>query len=195
MGKMAVEPTHYTKDIMSILYRYLIVVIACIALLIGMQIPNFVDQYEKRLDAHLREVTVNLQPFQEIANKYLAGDLAKLVELNRKSDAKPLQDEGAAIEAMMLRKLRFEADMAAMQTSLPMKALHILLHGDQEILDESRKQYSYTVPINPDALMFGGGIAILILIAAELLFALARITAAQLWRRLRTPSTNTSGTK
>ena len=195
MGKMAVEPIHYTKDIMSILYRYLIVVIACIALLIGIQIPSFVDQYEKRLDAHLREVTVNLQPFQEIANKYLGGDLAKLVELNRKSDAKPLQEEGAAIEAMMLRKLRFEADMAAMQISLPMKALHILLQGDQEILDEARKQYSYTVPINPDALMFGGGIAILILIAAELLFALARITAAQLWRRLRTSSTNTSGTK
>jgi hypothetical protein len=192
MGKMAVKPIHLTKEIMSILYRYLLVVIACIALLIGMQIPNFVDQYEKRLDAHLREVTVNLQPFQEIANKYLAGDLAKLVELNRKSDAKPLQEEGAAIGAMMLRKLRFEADVAAMQTNLPMKALHILLHGDREILDESRKQYSYTVPINPDALMFGGGIAILILIFAELLFALARVAAAQLWRRLHPPTTNTS---
>jgi len=43
--------------------------------------------------------------------------------------------------------------------------------GDQEILDESRKQYSYTpCRSTPDALMFGGGIAILILIVAELLF-------------------------
>ncbi|HEY0665835.1 MAG TPA: DUF2937 family protein [Gallionella sp.] len=179
---------------MSILYRYLIVVIACIALLVGMQIPNFVDQYHKRLDAHLREVTVNLQPFQEIADKYLGGDLTKLVELNRKSDVRPLQEEGAAIEAMMLRKLRFEAEITAMQTSLPMQALHILLHADREILDEARTQYSYTVPINPDALMFGGGIAILILAAAELLFALARIATVQLWRRLRTSSTRPSGT-
>lgn len=180
---------------MSILYRYLIVVIACIALLIGVQVPNFVDQYEKRLDAHLREVTVNIRPFQEIADKYLGGDLAKLIQLNRSSEAKPLQEEGAAIESMMMRKLRFEAATAALQTNLPMKALHILLYGDQEILDEARQQYSYTVPINPEALMFGAGIAILILIIAELLFALARTAVSGLRRRLRTSPTNTSGTQ
>ena len=39
----------------NIFYRYLIVVIACISLLIGLQVPNFADQYEKRVDAHLRE--------------------------------------------------------------------------------------------------------------------------------------------
>ena len=49
---------------MEILYRYLLIVIACIVMLMGIQIPNLVDQYEKRVDAHLREVTVNLKPYQ-----------------------------------------------------------------------------------------------------------------------------------
>jgi len=180
---------------MSILYRYLMVIVACISLLIGVQIPSFVDQYQKRVDAHLREVTVNLQPFQEIANKYFGGDLGKLIELNLNSNAKPLQEEGMAIEKMAKRKLRFEADMAALQTSLPMKALHILQNGDREMIDETRGQYSYSVPFNQDALLFGAGVAIAILIIMELLFALARFAGAKAWRRLRRPPPLSSTSK
>ena len=72
----------------TILYRYLMIVVACISLLIGLQIPNFVDQYQKRVDAHLREVSVNLQPFQDIATKYFDGDMNKLIELHRNSGEK-----------------------------------------------------------------------------------------------------------
>ena len=177
---------------MNILYRYLLIIMACTSLLIGVQIPNFVDQYQKRVDAHLREVTINLQPFQEIANKFFDGDLGKLIELNLKSNAKPLQEEGLAIEQMARRKLRFEADLAALQTSLPMKALHVLLNGDREMVDEAVGQYSYTVPLNQDALVFGAGASIAILLIAELLFALARFVGAKLWHRLRRPSPYTT---
>lgn len=159
----------------SILYRYLLIIVACVAMLIGLQIPNFVDQYEKRVDAHLREVTVNLQSFQDIANKYFGGDMHMLVELHRNSVDKPFQEEGAAIEKMVQRKLRFEADLAALQTSLPQKALHVLLHGDQEILDEAFAQYSYAVPLNQDALIFGAVVALILLLLVESLFALIRL--------------------
>jgi hypothetical protein len=170
----------------SILYRYLMIVVACISLLFGLQIPNFVDQYQKRADAHLREVTVNLQPFQEIANKYFGGDMNKLIELHRISSEKPFQEEGAAIEKMVARKLHFEADLAALNTSLPLKALHVLLHGDKEILDEASGQYSYAVPLNQDALVFGACVAIVILLLAELLFALARLIGSKLFRPANT---------
>jgi hypothetical protein len=164
----------------DILYRYLIVIVACIALLIGLQFPNFVDQYQKRVDAHLREVTVNLQPFQDIAAKFFGGDMNKLLELHRNSAEKPFQEEGAAIEKMVQRKLRFEADLAALQTSLPQKALHVLLHGDQEMIDEALGQYTYAVPLNQDALIFGAGVAVVILMLVELLLALARFALRKL---------------
>src|SRR5512140_3747868 len=164
----------------AILYRYLIVIVACIALLIGLQVPNFVDQYQKRVDAHLREVTVNLQPFQDIAAKYFGGDMSKLIALHRNSSEKPFQEEGAAIEKMVQRKLRFEADLAALQVSLPQKAWHVLLHGDREIVDEALGQYTYAVPLNQDALMFGAGAAIVILMLVEMLLALARLAIRKL---------------
>lgn len=159
----------------DILYRYLLIIVACVAMLIGLQIPNFVDQYEKRVDAHLREVTVNLQSFQDIANKYFGGDMHMLIELHRNSVDKPFQEEGAAIEKMVKRKLRFETDFAAMQTNLPQKALHVLLHGDKEIMDEAFGQYSYAVPLNQDALTFGAVAALILLLLVESLLALARL--------------------
>ena len=166
----------------DILYRYMIVIVACISLLIGLQIPNFIDQYQKRVDAHLREVTIDLQPFQEIANKYFGGDMIKLIELHRASAEKPFQEEGAAIEKMVKRKLRFESDLAALQASLPVKALHVLFSGDPEILDEAMGQYSYAVPLDQDAVIFGAGVALAILLLVELLLALARVATRKLFR-------------
>jgi len=165
---------------MSIIFRYLIVIIACTSLLAGLQVPNFADQYQKRVDAHLREVSINLQPFQDIADKFFKGDMALLIDLNRKSDAEPLRAEGSAIEQMAERKQRFATEMAALQTDMASKALHILLHGDQEILEETRAQYSYNVPLDQDALVFGISSVAVLLIAAELMFALMRLLFTKL---------------
>lgn len=155
----------------AILHRYLLIFVACIALLIGIQAPSLVDQYQKRVDAHLREVTVNLQPFQEIADKYLGGSLARLIELHRQSNEKAFQEEGLAIEKMILRKARFEAELAALNVSLPYRIAHVLLRNDREMLDETLAQYSYTVPLNEDALIVGGVFAAAILLVMELLLA------------------------
>lgn len=162
---------------MEILHRYLLIVIACIALLAGIQIPNLVDQYEKRIDAHLREVIANLKPYQEIANKYTGGSLDQLLELHRRSAEKAFQDEGNAIAEMIRRKLRFESDLAALQTNLPMKVMHILLKGDRELIDETLGQYTYAVPLSQDALLAGAATAAIILALTELLLALTRLVS------------------
>jgi len=156
------------------LYRYMMIIVACAALLIGLQMPNFVDQYQKRVDAHLREVTVNLQPFQVIADKYFAGDMDKLIALHRGSSEKPFQEEGSALEQMVQRKLRFEADLAALQASMPVKAFRVLFRGDREMIDETLGQFSYNLPMNQDALFFGAGFAFSFLLMLEALLALAR---------------------
>lgn len=168
---------------MNILYRYLLIIIACAALLAGIQIPNLVDQYEKRIDAHLREVTINLKPFQDIADKYFGGSLEKLVELHHKSEVKAFQDEGNAIAEMAKRKARFEADLAAMQASLPMKVFNIAFGGDQELMNETMAQYTYAVPLNQDAIVAGAAVAAVILLLTELLLALIRYVAGLAFRR------------
>ena len=65
---------------MSVIYRYFLILIACISILLGIQIPSFVDQYEKRLDAHFLEVTNNLRGYQEIAEKFFNGSITELIK-------------------------------------------------------------------------------------------------------------------
>ena len=161
--------------ILEIFHRYLFIIIACAALLLGLQIPNLADQYQKRVDAHLREVTINLQPFQEIANKYFGGSMEQLLELHRKSDEKPFREEGTAIEKMLQRKARFEAEMSALNATLPNRIVHVLFKSDKEMMDETITQYTYTAPLNQDALIVGGVFALIILLALELLLAIVRM--------------------
>ncbi|MDR2000205.1 MAG: DUF2937 family protein [Zoogloeaceae bacterium] len=158
----------------GILHRYLMVIIACIALLAGLQAPSLVDQYQKRVDAHLREVTINLQPFQEIADRHFNGSMAQLIELHRMSDEKPFQEGAAALEQMIRRKARFEAELVALAVALPHRIAHVLFNSDKEILDETLAQYTYTVPLNQDALVTGGVFALVILLLMELLLVMAR---------------------
>ena len=166
----------------EIFHRYLMIVVACIALLVGLQLPNLADQYEKRVDAHLREVTINFQPYQKIADKYFSGSIEKLIEFHRQSGQKPFQEEGAAVEKMYQRKLRFEAEMSALKTSLPYRIVHILFNSDQEMMGETLSQYSYTVPLNQDALVVGAAIAATVLLTLELLLAVTRLVARLVFR-------------
>jgi len=166
----------------EIFHRYLMIIVACIALLVGLQLPNLADQYEKRVDAHLREVTINFQPYQKIADEYFNGSIEKLIEFHHQSGQKPFQEEGAAIQKMYQRKLRFQAEMSALKTSLPYRIVHILFNGDQEMKSETLAQYSYTVPLNQDALTTGVAIAAAVLLVLELLLAIARLGTRLVFR-------------
>jgi Protein of unknown function (DUF2937) len=159
---------------MSILLRYFMIIVACIALLLGMQLPGLADQYAKRIDAHLREVTLNFLPYQDVANANTQGNIERLIDIHRKSEVKLFQDEAGAIERMYKRKLHFEVEAQAMKVSLPERLVHIVLQGDREILRETVNQFSATVPLNEEALIMGGGAALTLLLLIELLLQLLR---------------------
>lgn len=159
---------------MSVLLRYFMIVVACIFLLAGMQLPNFVDQYAKRVDATLREVTVNLQPFLIVANEHTGGDIEALIALHRQSNAAVFQAEADAIERIYKRKQRFDAEHKALQTHLPGRLFHILFRADKDLREQTLLQYSAMVPLTQEALVAGGVVAVLMLLLLEGAMALGR---------------------
>lgn len=173
---------------MNFIYRYLMIILACISLLIGLQVPSLIDQYQKRVDAHMREVTLNLQPFIDIANQYFDGDMERLLTLHRNSAAQPFKEEGLAIGQMLKRKMHFEAELTALRTDLPHRALHVLLHGEAQIREEVLAQFSYTVPLDVDALSFGAGVALAVLLTVELLLVALRGVMLLLMRLISVPA-------
>ena len=159
---------------MSVLLRYFMIVVACFCLLMGMQLPNLTDQYAKRVDASLREVTLNLQPFLIVANVNTGGDIEALIALHRQSSVAAFKAEADAIERIYRRKQRLESEHKALQTHLPGRLWHLLMRADAELREQTLLQYNATVPLTQEALISGGVVALLMLLLLEGVMALGR---------------------
>lgn len=169
---------------MSFLLRYLLIAVACIFMLLGMQLPNLTDQYTKRVDASLREVTLNFQPFLIIANQHTSGNVEALIKLHRDSNVAPFKAEGEAIERMYQRKLKLEGEHKALQTHLPGRLWHMLFRADVDLREQTLVQYTATAPLTQEALISGGVVALTVLLLLEAAMALGRRLQALVTRQI-----------
>jgi len=159
---------------MSIVHRYLMVLVFGACLIIGIQVPNFVDQYEKRIDAHYIEVVQNFRGFQEIANRLYEGDIEALIKKHKSSQDVTFQAEGKPIEQMYKRMLRFEREKAALDTTYLKKAIHVLVKGDPEVIKETYTNYSAGIVLDKLAIFSGIVVSVATCFLFELMLALGK---------------------
>lgn len=160
---------------MGLLSRFFLLLIASGALLLGIQVPGFIDQYEKRVDAHLSEVSANLKPFQDIADRLHGGSIEALIEKHEQSTDKTFHAEGAAIRSMHDRFLRFQNEKIQLQASLPNQLVWIATRADRELLLETRRNYSFGILLDRTALIVGFSCMIAVVLVLELLASLFRL--------------------
>lgn len=160
---------------MGLLSRFLLLLIAGAALLLGVQVPNFVDQYAKRVDAHFLEVSANLKPFQAIADRQHGGSLEALIQKHEQSADPTFHAEGAAIRKMHDRFLRFQIEKIQLQKELPEQLIWIATRADRELLQETRQNYSFGLLLDRTAVVTGFGLMISVVLVLELLAGLFRM--------------------
>lgn len=165
----------------SVIYRYILIAVACASLLLGIQIPNFINQYEQRLDAHFMEVKNNLRGYQEIADRNFGGSMEALIGKHEQSPDTVFEQEAEPIRNIYRRYLRFLDEKSHLKTSFPGKALFVLVRGDRELFKETRANYSFSVPFNRPAVLTGSLCAAVALFLVELL----RLALLRLLRRTR----------
>lgn len=163
------------------IYRYFLILVACAALLIGIQVPNFVDQYEKRLDAHFIEVSNNLKGFQEIADRHFGGSIESLIAKHEASEDSVFKDEARPIRNIYERYVRFKSEKAALDTTLAGKIAHLAPAGDRELLRETYNNYLFALLLNGEAVLAGFIFVAIVVLAIEIL----RMIAAFFLRRVR----------
>lgn len=161
---------------MSFIYRYFLIIVACAAILVGIQIPNFVDQYEKRLDAHFREVSKNIQGYLEIANQFHNKNMEALIKKHEASTDPTFRQEAKPIKEMYGRYVRFSKEKLAMDTDFVHKVLHLILARDNELFLETKEQYSFAILLNQVSVATGAVTALAVLILLEVLCLSARRT-------------------
>jgi hypothetical protein len=163
---------------------YLRLIVFAFGLLLGVQIPAFVDQYAKRVSAHEIEATRSFQSFQDIATRYFGGSVEALIAHHRESTDPAFKDEARGIQALFDRLMSLRAELAALRGPFVQQLAHIALHPNREILRETWNEYSYTVPLSPTAIVMGVacGTAMALLIEL-LLLGLVRLATPSALRR------------
>ncbi len=167
------------------LRHYLRLVVFTVALLLGVQAPGFVDQYAKRVSAHYLEVKHNFAGFQQAADQYFNGNVEALVAHHLASPDPVFKGEAKTIGALFARIKTLAAELDAMSGSSISRLIHVIVHPNREILQETSAAYSYTVPLSPDAILYGVSVGLVVALAIELVLA---GLLSLIWRRRWRPT-------
>jgi hypothetical protein len=154
--------------ILSLLKTYNRLFIFAAGLLLGIQVPNFVDQYERRIDAHYLEVSANISGFQSTADRLFSGNMEALITYYAESNDLVFESDAQSIRVIVARYSRISNEREALSRNIFAAAMHVLLYADAEFIDETFEQYGYTVPLNMLAVGWGIAIALLLTITIDL---------------------------
>lgn len=150
------------------LYRYLILFVGAGALLIGVQIPNFLTQYQQRLDAQLTEALVYYAQYQKIADTYYGGDIEKVIAAHENSEQPAFQAEVEPLRDLVARVKNFRYQQQLMQGDYVTQLWNLATQADPELRAATWREYSYNVPLSQRAVVTGLIVAFLLVVLMDL---------------------------
>ena len=154
------------------LLSYLWLVLFAAGLLVGVQVPGFISDYAKRIEAHLIEAQTGLQGFQGTAEQFFKGDLQALVAHYRASGDPVFRSDADSLSTLLARQLALDKQFQAMQGPWYIRALQVALAADPDVRKETWNGYSYQILLTPQAMGWGMGGALLLSFGLECLFRL-----------------------
>lgn len=154
---------HFIKD-------YIKLALFAGGLLVGVQIPAFVNQYEQRVQAHLVEARQNLSGFEFTAQRYFDGSLEKLILHYQNSQDRVFQQDAISIRNIYERVQLLTREALVFEQSPLNQTWHVIFDPQPELFEETKKAYSYQIQLSPGALIWGISMAILLALVLDTLF-------------------------
>ncbi|MBP5956952.1 DUF2937 family protein [Pseudomonas anatoliensis] len=154
------------------LLSYLRLVLFAAGLLIGVQVPGFINDYAKRVEAHLIEAQTGLRGFQGTAEQFFKGDIQALVAHYRASEDPVFRSDADSLSTMLNRQIALDKQFQAMQGPWYIRFLQVVLAADPDIRKETWNGYSYQILLTPEAMIWGMSGALLLSFGIECVFRL-----------------------
>lgn len=154
------------------LRSYLRLVLFTVGLLVGLQIPGFINDYVQRVDAHRLEAQQGIKGFSETAKQFYNGNLQALVEHYRASDDPVFRSDADSIALLVNRNQWLDGEWRALQAPWYLRDWHILAASDPVIRQETLDAYRYQVLFSPDVMAWGLVCALLLAWVIESVFVL-----------------------
>ncbi len=128
----------------------------------GGMVPSYLAQYRQRVGGALGQALKDLAPFQEIANRFHEGSLAKLVQHHLASTDPTFRAEGAAIQAIADSVASLQGTLAALNANVFHQAWYLLSHADVEMARSTWAAFRPSFGLSADSLLmaaaFGLGV-------------------------------------
>ena len=154
------------------LLSYVRLVLFAAGLLIGVQVPGFINDYAKRVEAHLIEAQTGLRGFQGTAEQFFKGDMQALVAHYRASEDPVFRSDADSLSTLLSRQIALDKQFQAMQGPWYIRFLQVVLAADPDIRKETWNGYSYQILLTPEAMIWGMSGALLLSFGIECLFRL-----------------------
>lgn len=141
---------------------YLRLALFALGLLVGVQVPGFIDDYSKRVEAHRIESEQGLKGFRETARRFFKGDLVALVGHYQASADPVMRSDAQSLRTLVERSAFLEREAKAMQGPWYGQVWHLATAADHELMEETFAAYRYQVLLAPEAIAWGIACAMLL---------------------------------
>ncbi len=154
----------------SIFKRYTLNVVFVFALILGMQLPNFLAQYELRLDAHYIESKNQLLQYQKLADLFFDGDIKALIQKHKDSNIPLFKAEVQVIENTLKSFNVLNKEKNDLKGGLLHKLYFLITKINTPLFKETNASYKAEIVLNKDAIIIGLLLALLCSLCVEMLF-------------------------
>ena len=153
---------------MTTFTSYIRLIVFIGAMLLGIQVPGFVDQYGKSLEAHFNESRLALAEFEDEAARYFGGDMEKLIAHYKRSGDQIFIDGGDSISAIYQRHFLLKSHLANFRQGFLWAYHQAVIEPLPDIQQEVRMNFTHVISLKADAIAFGLGAGLLMAILCEL---------------------------
>jgi len=119
------------------------------------------------VSAHYIEAQRAFSGFQQTADRYFGGSVEQLIAHHSASSDRVFQDEAQTVARLYARLKSLGAELDALRGTLLARMFHVAVAPDRDILNETIAAYSYTVPLNADAILCGVGMGFVLSFVIE----------------------------
>lgn len=156
------------------LRSYLRLTLFALGLLVGVQVPGFIEAYANHVEARRLESQQALVGFQETAGRFFQGDLNALVEHYRTSEDPVIQSDARSVAGLVERSRLLDREWRIMQGPWFARAWHVWIGADEQIREQVWRSYDFQILLGPDAIGWGLACALLLAWLVESIYLLLR---------------------
>lgn len=147
-----------------------------VTFILGVQLPEFMQQYQQRLAGHLNEAQLQLEQFETIAQQHFDGNLITMITRYKNNSEAAIVSTGELIERLSVRVQYLKSHLEEITASDYLSSIYqFIWHLDRQIAAGTAEDFSMAIPLELHAIATGASFAIGALIIKELILVAVKL--------------------